>query len=405
MQNFPRFLLRGLGILSVSGLIAAACSASGDGAPTPGASGDPGSAGPGGSGTTGTGGSGAAGGGEPGLGGGTFAAGTGGGGTGGSCAAVSSEAETEVQPADIIIAVDTSGSMDEEAAEVQANLNNFAALIIAANIDVHVILIADTTVCIPAPLGAGACPGADENLPVYRHVNQVVNSTDALQLILSTYPQWRDSLRPNATKTLAVVSDDNSDLSAASFTSQLLALDPPTFQGFKFDAIVAYENPQSCIFGCFGGTTTPCCPGPAPICDPLAAAEGTVYKQLVQQTGGVSGNLCVQDFDPVFASMATSVVTTSNISCEYAIPANPDGAFDPTKVNVEFTSGGGTTQTIGNVSGASTCTSQVGGWYYDDPQNPTKINLCPGTCTAVQGDTNGRVDVLFGCDTIPAVPQ
>ena len=46
-------------------------------------------------------------------------------------------------------------------------------------------------------------------------------------------------------KTIAIVTDDNSDISAATFTAQLLALDPPTFDGFKFDAIASKVDPDS----------------------------------------------------------------------------------------------------------------------------------------------------------------
>lgn len=321
-----------------------------------------------------------------------------------ACATVSSEAMAGLQPADIIIAVDTSGSMDEESAEVQANLNNFAQVIVNSGIDVHVVLIADGSVCIPPPLGLG-CP-ADENLPTYRHVQQSVGSNDGLQVILSTYPQWKPSLRPNATKTIAIVTDDDSDMSAGEFTNQLLALDPPTFQGFKFDAIYAYEDPDTCTFACFAqgcANCGKCCPS----CVPLSAAEGTVYTDLVAQTGGVKGDLCDQDFDPVFQGMATAVVSQSSISCQYDIPMVPDGGtIDPAKVNVSYTPGGGSAQTIGYVpGGAADCTQQVGGWYYDDPASPTQIILCPSTCTSVQGDPGAKMDVVFGCDTIVAVPD
>ena len=46
-----------------------------------------------------------------------------------ACAAVSSEATAKLQPADILIAVDTSGSMDQEIQEVQNHLNDFATTI------------------------------------------------------------------------------------------------------------------------------------------------------------------------------------------------------------------------------------------------------------------------------------
>jgi hypothetical protein len=320
-------------------------------------------------------------------------------GVGGACAAVSSEAKPGIQPADIIIAVDTSGSMDEESGEVQDNLNQFASIITNSGIDVHVVLIADGSVCIPAPLGSGSCP-ADEALPAYRHVQQTVNSTDGLQVILSTYPQWSASLRPGATRTVAIVSDDNSDMSANDFVSQLVALDP-SFQGFKFDAIVASSDPFDCFAGCLSSCATclnPCC-NKAAFCIPLSAAKGSVYHSLVTQTMGVLGDLCAQDFDPVFQSMATGVITGSQVSCALDIPPPDGGMLDPGKVNVKYTPGGGNPSSILNVpGGAAACTAQ-GGWYYDDPQNPTQIVLCPATCTVVQADPEAKIDVLFGCET------
>jgi hypothetical protein len=45
------------------------------------------------------------------------------------------------------------------------------------------------------------------------------------------------------------------------------------------------------------------------------------------------------------------------------------------------------------------CTN-AGGWYYDNPAAPTKVILCPATCMTVQADSNAKVDVQFGCDTI-----
>jgi hypothetical protein len=318
-------------------------------------------------------------------------------GSGGACVSVSEEAQAGPVPADIIIAVDTSGSMDLESGEVQANLNNFASIIVASGIDVHVVLIADSSVCIPAPLGSGACPN-DENLPGYRHVVEGVGSTDALQKIISTYPQYASSLRPQAKQTIAVVSDDDSDMSAGDFTNQLLALDPPMFQGFKFDAIVAFVDPVVCtatclIAGC--GTCPKCCP----LCFPLSAAEGTVYKQLVQQTGGVIGDLCDQDFDAVFQDMATQIIASTPLGCEYDIPPPPMMMMiDPNKVNVIYTSNNMNPQTIPNVPDAASCAN--GGWYYDNPANPTKVILCPTTCATVSGDPLAKIEVAFGCDTL-----
>lgn len=337
---------------------------------------------------------------------------------GGGCAESVSEAMEGMLPADIIIAVDNSGSMEEEASEVQASMNDFASIITASNIDAHIVMISATSehqsgICVPVPLGSGSCP-ADDNLPVYRHVQQEVASSNSLELILSTYDQWKDALRPGASRTIAVITDDNSAMSASAFTTALLQLDP-SFQGFKFDAIVApYE--LTLPFVCINCTQAdchlcdPCCgpnSDPFPACIDLPAEEGTVYKDLVQQTAGVLGDLCTQDFQPVFQDMATAVVGTAQIACVYDIP-DPGGGqtIDVNRVNVDFVpSEGAPAETIFHVPGGKADCGPNGGWYYDDPANPTQIIFCDATCAKVQASAAGRVTVTFGCETIIAPPE
>ena len=334
--------------------------------------------------------------------------------TDGSCSETSSEAQSGALPADIIVVVDNSGSMTDEAASVQDSMNGFVQAIVGSGIDAHVIMIsADSTdeqgICVPAPLGSGSCP-ADENLPTYRHVVQTVASNNSLDLILSTYSQWSSSLRANATRTIAVITDDNSSLSAADFQSQMVALDP-SFQGFKFSAIFSpYEvNPMECMSCTMGGgqcqNCDPCCGADSSMgvmCTPLPAEEGTVYRELVQMTGGVEGNLCIQDFQPAFDDMATAVVAESQVACIYNIPEPPGGeTIDYGKVNVEFLEYPGANPTLFYyVPGGLADCGPDGGWYYDDPANPTQLLLCPATCTYVQGASEGSLTVKFGCATV-----
>lgn len=322
------------------------------------------------------------------------------------CASATETATSEKQPADIIVVVDTSGSMSEEAAQVQANLNTFVDVILGSGIDTHVVLIADATVCIPAALGSGQCEGLDTNLPSFLHVIQTVASTDSLQLVIATYPQWAEVLRPNATKTFLVVSDDNSDLGAGDFSSQLLALDPPTFQGFKFTAITAYSDPLACFgFSCPQGN--PCCYSEGGFgCFSYADAEGTVYHDLVSQTGGVGGDLCLQEFQPIFDELAEGVIIASQLSCEFDIPPPAEGeTLDPGLVNLRYVpSEGAEPIDVYKVENAAAC-GPDGGWYYDDDANPTKIIVCPTTCEALQSTQNGSVEVVFGCETEIGPPQ
>jgi hypothetical protein len=336
--------------------------------------------------------------------GGDFSSGPGAG-TGGDtpCNEVSEQAKEGALPADIILVVDTSGSMSDEAKWTQNNMNNFAQTIVGSGVDAHVVLIASDDICIPAPLGSGQCP-ADDKLPEYRHVHVGVGSHNAFQKILDTYTMWKDSLRPGATRTIAVVTDDDSDMSATEFTQKLLALDP-SFMGFKFDAIYSYEDPAACEAACFPKLCQgcgKCCPS----CKPLSAAKGGVYEQLVSQTMGVKGDLCDQQFDPVFKDMANAVVSGAKLPCVYDIPPAPDGmpyAFD--QVNVDYKpTPNDKPQPIYHVPGGEADCGAQGGWYYDNALMPTKILLCPETCKLVQGSDTGEITVKFGCDTL-VVPK
>src|SRR5262245_41447423 len=65
-------------------------------------------------------------------------------GQGGSCADVVVEASTVKNPADIIFMVDNSGSMTDENAAIEQNINvNFAAIMGSSGVDYQVIMITD----------------------------------------------------------------------------------------------------------------------------------------------------------------------------------------------------------------------------------------------------------------------
>lgn len=315
----------------------------------------------------------------------------------GGCAEVSDEAMVGAQPADILVVVDNSGSMDMEAGFVQANMNTFSSQIFLANIDAHVVLIsadsnADAGICFAQPLGSGACPD-DTNLPGYLHINDSVASNNALQKILDHSAEWLPAFRPTAAKHIIVVSDDDSDLSAGAFDAAFLALDP-SLAGYTFHAIASPEDP---ILACVAQTS--CCPAFIP----FSADLSQEYIDLTSMTGGIFGNLCEQNFAPIFDQVSTAVVTGATLACEYSIPPPPDGEdFDPDQVNVEFDDGAGGILDIGRVESPAECAAVTDGWYYDDPAMPTSIIVCPQTCTKIQGFNMASVSIKFGCATVPA---
>ncbi len=119
----------------------------------------------------------------------------------------------------------------------------------------------------------------------------------------------------------------------------------------------------------------------------IAVGGGSKQAFVVDQGGNV-----VQQFEA-----ALQAIQGQAIGCAYGIPQPAAGqTLDVKKLNVQVTLGGvQTILTYGD--SAATCDPAKGGWYFDDPAAPTKILLCPATCTAVTGKADALVDVLLGC--------
>lgn len=123
----------------------------------------------------------------------------------------------------------------------------------------------------------------------------------------------------------------------------------------------------------------------------IAAAGGTGQALIVDTTQ----NAKQQFID------AMNKIRGSALACEYVMPTDEGGKVDPTKVNVTYTPGGdaGAPVTLAQVANKAACNTTTGGWYYDDPNNPTKIVVCDVNCAQFKNDTSGEVDILLGCKT------
>ena len=86
------------------------------------------------------------------------------------------------------------------------------------------------------------------------------------------------------------------------------------------------------------------------------------------------------------------------LSCEWSIPAGSDEfqAFDRDKVNVRL-SYASEDRMLLRVAMLDACTEQ--GWYYDNPDDPTRIIACPTLCDAIEEAPDAQVDILLGCQT------
>ncbi|HMJ10389.1 MAG TPA: hypothetical protein VK524_03230 [Polyangiaceae bacterium] len=318
------------------------------------------------------------------------------------CFATGQEVRSQTIPADIIIAVDNSLSMADEAVFVQNNLNQLFARIVQNNVDTHVVVISDHGlfgICVPPPLGTGNCllPGADSKPPALLHVPTHIDSHDGLNRIHAAFQQYRSALRADSIKSLVIISDDNSTdpphNQADPFISAFTALDPVLHNGpggarsWKMHGIVSFKN---AIEGCLGATL---------------GGAGLIWREIIQKTGGVEGDLCTQNFQPVFDKIAENIIQSSTpLDCEWPIPPPPQGqSFDPNFVNLDFTPQGQGAERIYYVSEPAQCAAK-GGWHFDRTVNPSRVIACPASCTRLKAATSARVDVVFGCrreDTPP----
>ncbi len=313
------------------------------------------------------------------------------------CSATTTKAEKAL--VDIIFVIDNSGSMTEETVQIKQNINSFAASIESSGLDFRVIILANRgtgalQICAPPPLGGPSCA---DNAPKFFQVDQDVESTDSLSLILSTYDNvmWGAHLRLDAYKIFVEITDDESYVTSDQFDKQLLAKLPAGMFGtatnrkYVFDSIIGWKE----------GTTHH---SPGNQCT-TAVNIGDQYQKLSDLTGGIVDSICKTDFSPVLDNLAKGVI--SRLGCEFAMPKAADGkTVDPGSVVVEYTSG--TAPTVGKkidltqVTDATKCAATPNAWYYDAPK-PTKILLCPETCKTAGQDTSGKMELLAGCQAPP----
>jgi len=123
------------------------------------------------------------------------------------------------------------------------------------------------------------------------------------------------------------------------------------------------------------------------------------FANLVAQAGGSGSAILVgntnveQEFRDALAQVRGDL-----LPCEYAIPLEVEmGNVEITQVNVKVGLEGGEPAIVPQ---NPDCDGP--GWYYDDPQAPTLILLCPATCDAVSTDPNASIQIALGCATVVA---
>ncbi len=128
----------------------------------------------------------------------------------------------------------------------------------------------------------------------------------------------------------------------------------------------------------------------------LAAAGGTDQAYFV-----ADGSTATQDL-----LNALLAIRGMPITCDFAVPTSTatGDEIDPHLINVNYTAAGGADVELGLVADASACGAEQA-WYYDNPDMPTRIILCPSACTTITGDPMAQIQILAGCKPRITVPK
>lgn len=329
--------------------------------------------------------------------------------TTGECVAQTLAPETKSLAVDILVVVDTSGSMAEAIAAVETSINvDFAAILEESGVDYRIIVLGDYPpgvelwICVTEPLSTTNCmppPPVPAVTERYKHYDAPTGSSDFLTNVLAWYAApdphglapggYRDLLRDGARKVFLGITDGNSGsddpADGDALDAGLLALQPPHFgapgdRRYVFHTIItmAPNDPPD----------LPWLPG-----DPIQG-EGGALQHVSVLSGGWRFPLSeVAYYDVLFQEIAKDVVDTTPIACSFPIPEPPMGTIDPNTIQIDYRPGGvGPVQSFHQVADLASCEGDA---FYVTGDT---VVLCPLACAKVQADLEAALDVRYGCD-------
>jgi len=106
----------------------------------------------------------------------------------------------------------------------------------------------------------------------------------------------------------------------------------------------------------------------------------------------------VGDGSPAVFIAALNAIQNAVLSCTFQVPTPTTGVLNPDAVSVEYLVNGQPPPVkLPKVTNAAACNGP--GWYfgYDAQNKPITINLCPASCTTVQGDPNAEINIRIAC--------
>jgi hypothetical protein len=311
----------------------------------------------------------------------------------GGCSNVSAKSELKRLPIDIVWAIDSSSSMGGEQQRVRENLTRFASAFTTMDIDAHVVLVNKCDIAGDTTLAGSAN---------YTYISETISSRNALDKLLKSFDRWQGQLRAGAPTHFIVVSDDDSSMKPDDFRMQMEAkLGHP----FTLHAIASEDvgDGEPCVATSNCSDAEGACGGFASLTPCKASQPGLVYYALAAQTGGESISICQSDWASVFTRLETALVASSALPCHYNLPEPPAGKKLETKlVRIDYSPTGQAAQSFPRANEAASCRGERG-WYYDVPEKPSEILLCPAACDAAKA--GGALDIALVCseDQVPVI--
>lgn len=356
--------------------------------------------------------------------------GNGGSGTGfgGGCA--SETVDGTGLPLDMYIMLDQSGSMSDSVqggtkwSAVTGAINGFMALPASTGVGVGIqyFPLSSGIMCNPDPFcfvdgdcgpqACGPCFGAvPPNLPGF-----CMGALDGDSCVVADY----------ATPDVAIAELPGV---ATAITGSMMAHSPsggtptaPALQGAIDHATGhAVANPDHVVIVVLAtdGDPTSCSPTDIPGIQNIAASGfnanpsiitfvigvGQLQANLdaIAQSGGSNAAFIVdttQNVEQQFLDALEQIKGTA-LGCAYEIPEPSMGTPDYNQVNVEWTPPGGMPEILPQVAGPAQCINGSHGWYYNDPNDPTQILLCPYSCDQVEAASEGgSIRIVLGCQTV-----
>jgi hypothetical protein len=307
-----------------------------------------------------------------------------------ACAAVTVDAE--LVPLDLYVVLDRSGSMVNSSLgplrwpPVRDALNQFFQSPSAAGIGIALTMFAHPTQsqCVApsyaTPLVAmGALPGSatghaialQNTMNQYAPVLGVGTPTESAMQGAVTFAKAHKNANPN--RAVAIVLATDGLPGASGCTGQTAA----GVQSAISNGFTGSPSIRTFVIGI----------------DPNAQMS-TNLNSWAAAGGGQAFDVATSG-GPAQFLQAMKDIQGSLLGCTFTMPKTDAGIINIDKVKVVFTPGSGAPQELPRVTNQGACAGP--GWYYDNNSDPTNIELCLGSCTTVQADPSGSIEIELGC--------